>query len=175
MLKVNARNFNTEAEFHSYVQPLAHPKIDLFIVDLTGITQGMVEGKPHLPEVLDQFAAWMKTEGLLEEGVKSCFVTCGDWDLKTALPRNCDFLKLDYPDYFKRWINIKTCFQSAVGKKGGGMGAMLRDLHLPLDGRHHSGIDDSRNIAKILQELARRDERLRKGLVEPRTLLRHRE
>ena len=172
VLKVDARTFNTEAEFHSYVQPLAHPAIDPFIVDLTGITQGMVAGKPNLPEVLDQFDAWMKAEGLLEEGIKSCFVTCGDWDLKTALPGNCDYLKLSYPHYLKRWINIKTCFQSAMGRRAGGMTSMLRDLHLSLDGRHHSGIDDSRNIAKILRELAKRDKRLEEGLVEPRTLLR---
>ena len=51
------------------------------------------------------------------------------------------------------------------------MKTMLRDLKLPLDGRHHSGIDDSKNIAKILQELARRNERLSRGFVEPRVLV----
>ncbi len=28
------------------------------------------------------FDEWMKSEGLLEDSVKSAFVTCGDWDLK---------------------------------------------------------------------------------------------
>lgn len=36
------------------------------------------------------------------------------------------------------------------------MAAMLRELGLPLEGRHHSGIDDSRNIARIFQTLLRR-------------------
>jgi inhibitor of KinA sporulation pathway (predicted exonuclease) len=30
---------------------------------------------------------------------------------------------------------------------------MLNRLNLKLDGRHHSGIDDARNIAKIAQTL----------------------
>ena len=72
--------------------------------------------------------------------------------------------------YLKQWINIKTYFSSIVGKKGHGMKYMLEELGLTLDGRHHSGIDDSKNIAKILKELARRDANLREGLVKPRVL-----
>ncbi len=100
-----------------------------------------------------------------------CFVTCGDWDLKTALPANCNYLQLSYPDYLKRWINIKSYFEATMRKRGSGMASMLQDLNLQLDGRHHSGIDDTRNIAKILRELIKRSESLQKGLVEPRVLL----
>jgi 2'-phosphotransferase len=41
-------------------------------------------------------------------------------------------------------------------RQGLGMAAMLDTLNLPLIGRHHSGIDDSRNIARIFLELVRR-------------------
>ena len=167
VLKVNARTLRTEAIFHSYVQPIIHPRITPLCTELTGITQNMVDGQPTLPQVLKSLDDWMKREGLLEKGVEFCFVTCGDWDLKTALPVNCHYLKLRYPDYLKRWINIKTYFQAIVRKKGSGMKRMLDELGLALDGRHHSGIDDSKNIAKIVAELARRDDRLKEGLVEP--------
>ena len=51
------------------------------------------------------------------------------------------------------------------------MKTMLRDLHLELEGRHHSGLDDSKNIAKILKTLALRDpEKLGQGLVAPKVL-----
>ena len=33
--------------------------------------------------VLQKFDKWMETEGLWQDGIKSVFVTCGDWDLKT--------------------------------------------------------------------------------------------
>lgn len=171
VLKINAQTLKTESEFHTYVKPIAHPKIDPFITDLCGITQDMVEGQPVLPDVLKQFDGWMKSEKLLDGGVNFCFVTCGDWDLKTALPANCNYLQLSYPDYLKRWINIKSYFEATMRKRGSGMASMLQDLNLQLDGRHHSGIDDTRNIAKILRELIKRSESLQKGLVEPRVLL----
>lgn len=170
VLKVNARSLETESTFHSYVQPIIHPILNPICTEITGITQDMVDGQPILPEVLKSLDAWMKSEGLLEKGVEFCFVTCGDWDLKTGLPINCHYLKLPYADYLKRWINIKSYFKDIVGKKGSGMKYMLKELGLSLDGRHHSGIDDSKNIAKILLELAGRNHSLREGLVEPRVL-----
>ena len=171
VLKLNVKTLEIESTFHTYVQPTVEPSITAFITDLTGITQDMVKGKPILSMVLDQLHHWMMSEGLLDGKVNFIFVTCGDWDLKTALSNNCAFLKLEYHDYLKRWINIKAYFQLVTGKKGSGMDSMLTDLGLTLDGRHHSGIDDSRNIAKILVELMRREDGdLLKGWVQPRKL-----
>lgn len=170
VLKINSRTLETESTFHTYVQPIIHKQLNPFCTELTGITQEMVDGQPTLPETLTLLDDWMKREGLLEKDVNSCFVTCGDWDLKKGLPVNCDYLSISYPDYLKRWINIKTYFQAIVGQKGHSMKTMLRDLKLTLDGKHHSGIDDSKNIAKILVELISRNDRLAHGLVEPRVL-----
>lgn len=170
VLKVNANSFETESVFHTYVQPVIHPTLNPVCTEITGITQDMVTGQPTLEEALQLLDSWMKKEGLLEKGNSFCFVTCGDWDLKSGLPINCDFLNILYPTYLKRWINIKTYFQATTGKKGYGMKTMLSDLQLELDGRHHSGIDDSKNIAKILRELAKRNEQLQQGIVTPRTL-----
>ncbi|CAF4311592.1 unnamed protein product, partial [Rotaria magnacalcarata] len=45
----------------------------------------------------------------------------------------------------------------AVGKYShGGMMGMLNDLNIRHVGRHHSGIDDCKNIAEILKVLAER-------------------
>jgi hypothetical protein len=38
------------------------------------------------------------------------FLTCGDWDLKTMLPSQCRHFNLAYPNYFKKWINVKKVF-----------------------------------------------------------------
>ncbi len=53
--------------------------------------------------------------------------------------------------WYGQFINIKDMYQQCYNRKGYGMKSMLDALHLSLDGRHHRGIDDSRNIAKILQ------------------------
>ena len=175
VLKINATTLRTESEFHTYVQPIIHPRLNSKCTEITGITQGMVDGKPILPDVLKQLDDWMKSEGLLSPKVKFIFVTCGDWDLKSCISTNCDYLKLEYQDYLKRWINIKTYFGDLMGKKGFGMKSMLEDLGLSLDGRHHSGIDDCRNITKILVTLIKRGSSLRNGWVKPRTLVQKRE
>ena len=36
------------------------------------------------------------------------------------------------------------------------MDKLMRELDLPLIGRHHSGIDDCRNIARIVELMCRR-------------------
>lgn len=112
VLKINAKTLETESIFHTYVQPVIHKKVNPVCTELTGITQEMVDGQPTLPETLAMLDEWMKKEGLLEKGVNFCFVTCGDWDLKKGLPVNCDYLDIAYPDYLKRWINIKSYFQA---------------------------------------------------------------
>ena len=108
VLKVNSRTFETESEFHSYIQPTIHTRLNPVCTEITGITQEMVDGQPTLPEVLKRLDEWMKGEGLLVGGVMTCFVTCGDWDLKTGLPVQCQYQNLEYPDYLRKWINIKV-------------------------------------------------------------------
>ena len=61
---------------------------------------------------------------------------------------------INIKDGFKQWVSAKKPKGKAV-KNARGMTGMLDALGLELVGRHHSGIDDSRNIAAILQELAR--------------------
>ena len=154
VLKVNAQTLETESVFHTYVRPTAHPILTPFCTQLTGITQDQVDGKPTLSEVLKQFNLWMESNGLLDPSISFSFVTCGDWDLKTMLPGQCKHFNLPIQDYFRKWINIKIVFFNVTGVKAKGMPFMLDHFKLQLDGRHHSGIDDSKNIAKILAKLA---------------------
>lgn len=153
VLLINSRTLQTEAEFHTYVRPTANPLLTQFCTELTGITQDNVDGQPILAEVLERFHEWYTSHDLHNPDISSCFVTCGDWDLKTMLPNQCRNFGLKKRAYFQRWINIKRVFQAATGVRAKGMPFMLNHFGLELEGRHHSGIDDSRNIAKILIEL----------------------
>ena len=65
----------------------------------------MVQDEAPLSVVLGDFHQWLISENLLNK--KFAFVTCGDWDLKTLLPRQCIHTGLGIPAYFKSWINIK--------------------------------------------------------------------
>jgi ERI1 exoribonuclease 3 len=73
------------------------------------------------------------------------------------LRSQCDYFKLPRAEYFDRWINIKKSFNQALGRYArDGMMGMLKDLNIQHTGRHHSGIDDCKNIAEILKALAQR-------------------
>lgn len=117
----------------------------------------MVTNQPTLDQVLTNFHQWLENEKLLDPKTKSIFVTCGDWDLHKMLPSQCDYFRFERPEYFDHWINIKKSFQKATGKfaKNGMMG-MLHDLNISHQGRHHSGIDDCKNIAEVLRVLIQR-------------------
>ena len=154
VLKVNARTLQTEKYFHTYVRPTSHPILTPFCTELTGITQDKVDGQPMLADVLHAFHNWMDSNNLLDPNVSFCFVTCGDWDLQTMLPGQCRHFKIPIKKYFCRWINIKKVFHEVTGVKPRGMPSMLDYFGLRLEGRHHSGIDDSRNIARILAKIA---------------------
>lgn len=65
----------------------------------------MVEEEEPLEMVLADFHQWLTRENLLKQ--KFAFVTCGDWDLRQLLPRQCLHTGLNIPAYFKSWINIK--------------------------------------------------------------------
>jgi ERI1 exoribonuclease 3 len=83
------------------------------------------------------------------------FVTCGDWDLNTCLRQEVKAKQIKLPAYFNRYINIKAYFPKVLQSKAkiGGMMQMLDKLNIKHEGKHHSGIDDVRNISKICTTL----------------------
>jgi len=81
------------------------------------------------------------------------FLTVGNWDLGTALPNQCRYSGIKVPPYLRSWCDIKTVFKKHYGVKSGGMVKMLAYFNLQLDGRHHSGIDDCYNTARIVDAM----------------------
>ncbi|XP_069794923.1 ERI1 exoribonuclease 3-like isoform X3 [Narcine bancroftii] len=153
ILKLHGRTLEIESIFHTYVQPVVHPTLTPFCTELTGIEQSMVDGKPTLPEVLQMVDDWMREKGLLDLKVNSIFVTCGDWDLKTMLPGQCQYLGLPVPDYFKKWINLKKAYSFAMGNyPKNGLPFMIKGLNLQHIGKLHSGIVFTQETASCIRK-----------------------
>jgi len=140
----------------SFVRPVFHPTLSEFCTSLTSIRQEQVEGAPVFPDALETHQAWLASHGLLEREGAFAFVTCGDWDLRSMLPRQCAASRIPIPQVYRRWINVKTIFTRTLKKRAGSMPEMLGALGLELEGRHHRGIDDCRNIARIVLALEAR-------------------
>ena len=145
-------------EFEAFVRPVHHPELSEFCTELTSIRQEDVADAPIFSEVFDRHLAWLRGHNLLGDEDPGVIVTCGDWDLATMLPVQCRASErsiAELPPIYRRWINIKKIFRDTRrGAKAFGMATMLNNLGLELLGRHHRGIDDCRNIARMALALA---------------------
>jgi len=148
---ISAESLETVATFHHYIKPTQKPLLTAFCTDLTGIKQETVDKGIILQEALEELHTFLVDNKLLDKSWT--FVTCGDWDLRSCLKREAQTKDLELRQYMTGYINIKSLYQQVFGHRAGGMPQMLTACGLSLDGRHHSGIDDSRNIAKILVHL----------------------
>jgi len=152
---LNAKTLEIVDEFHQYVRPTSHPILTKFCTKLTGIQQEWVDKGNTIDVVLKDYDKWLRSHNLFKEGGRPsfAFITCGDWDLNTCLKNQCKDENIPKSTYFNSWINIKKVYASFCKTKMGDMVKMLEGLHIPLSGRHHSGIDDCRNITKIAQRI----------------------
>jgi len=139
--------------FHTYIKPVVNPVLTSFCTELTGITQDVVNKGPVFKDALKLFQKFL-SDRELNTGTKTLlFVTCGDWDLKTMLPAQLTVSQLAGPTIFSQWCNLKFLFSKFYKERRQtrGMGDMLKSLGLNLEGHHHSGIDDCKNIVRIVQ------------------------
>ncbi|KAJ3093327.1 ERI1 exoribonuclease 3 [Physocladia obscura] len=137
------------AEFHTFVQP---PR-SLDWANSKGITASTFEAAPPFPLVWASVARFFVDNNAT--AANTLLITCGDWDLRALLPAELSRHQLSLPSeqdpLFLVWCNIKHAFFALTGKKADSMVRMLNVIGQPLVGVHHSGIDDSRNIASIAQ------------------------
>ncbi|GMT24416.1 hypothetical protein PFISCL1PPCAC_15713 [Pristionchus fissidentatus] len=158
--KLNSSTLEVDSIFHEYVRPTERPELSTFCTELTGIIQEMVDKSDPLPVVLNSFERWIDSEGLRNDSF--AFVTCGDWDLQVQLRNEAAYKNLALPSHFSSWINVKKSFCELTGTFPKGMKDILKHMNTELQGRHHSGIDDVRNIVEITRWLVREGHVLRK-------------
>ncbi|CAI5449766.1 unnamed protein product [Caenorhabditis angaria] len=152
VVQLKTSNWQEIRRFHKYVKPSENPKISTFCTNLTGIIQEMIDGQENLEEVLKSFDDWIKED---DDLTNFAMVTCGDWDLKVALPLEAEYKQLEIPEYLKNWINVKKAYAEHTGHFARSMKHLLEIYQLKFEGRHHSGIDDVTNICEIVKCLGK--------------------
>ncbi|KAJ1953453.1 ERI1 exoribonuclease 3 [Dispira parvispora] len=145
-------------EFHHYVQPVHRPQLTRACVESTGIEQRVVDQASTFPSVFDDALMFITEYDMRARAAGGIFtfVTFGDWDLRKMLPLQCRLSGIQPPAYFRRWINMKKAFAEQFEFQAGspvGMRDMLTRLQLPFIGKHHSGIDNARNVASALKRM----------------------
>lgn len=121
-------------------------EISAFCTELTTITPELIaaEGLSY-----KEACALIRKE---YQGQSRAWASFGAYDLK-HIQRQCQEMGVGYP-LSPSHINVKTLFALKNGLNHElGMAGALEHLGLPLEGTHHRGVDDARNIAKILRSI----------------------
>lgn len=132
---VRTQDLVIDSEFQTFVRPIVHPKLTPFCTQLTTIAQGDVDHAPTFPDAIAALTRFIA-------GRDALFCSWGEYDRnqfeldaarhRTALP------------FRERHLNLKWMF------RGKGVGDAFRRLGLAFEGTQHRGIDDARNIARLL-------------------------
>ena len=138
----------TIEEFDRFVQPIQKPHLSEFCRDLTHISQENVDQENTFDVVFPEFLNWI--------GAGSYSIaTWGEYDIK-HIQIDCKRHSLGFPKRFKKkHINVKAAFAKKKKIRPCGMEQALQMMYIPLEGTHHRGIDDARNVAGIFRLLLR--------------------
>ncbi|KAI0637192.1 ribonuclease H-like domain-containing protein [Trametes polyzona] len=184
--KGKARELEVVDEFRSFVRPTWRPQLSPFCTSLTGITQEQVDNAPSFPEVLDRFRSFLAKHRLIDSESgrrlsRFCFCSDGPYDIRDFVVKQCFISKIPIPNWltwdvmdvrrvvgeFHAFATASPADRDAERRPTGAFPlprrvtlSIPRQLHAlglePFEGRQHSGIDDTRNIARLVVELARR-------------------
>lgn len=163
VVMIDAQSMEFIDSFHRFVRPTAmsEQRITEYIegkYGKFGVDRVWHDTAIPFKEVLQEFEDWIGNHSLwkTEQGGSlnsAAFVTCGNWDLKTKIPEQCKVSKIKLPTYFMEWINLKDIYLNFYSRRATGMMTMMRELQMPIVGSHHLGIDDSKNIARVVQRM----------------------
>jgi inhibitor of KinA sporulation pathway (predicted exonuclease) len=141
---VEAEYLQPVAEFQTFVRPVVRPWLTAFCTELTSITQDDVDGAPVFAEAMADWRRWLRRHA----GRSFVFCSWGRYD-RNQLRQDAARAGCDLPTG-RHHVDLKTRFADVMGIRRCGMARALSMCGLPLEGTHHRGIDDARNIAKIL-------------------------
>jgi inhibitor of KinA sporulation pathway (predicted exonuclease) len=141
---VNIDNREIEKNDSILVRP-QKSKVSKFCTKLTTLTQEQVDKGVTFQEA-------MKTLRDEYDSQNRLFVSWGDYDRK-MFERNCKDYGVKYP-FGPRHMNLKNAFAVLNGlDREVGLDSALPYYSLTLEGTHHRGVDDAKNIAKIFQNI----------------------
>ncbi|OJJ20318.1 3'-5' exonuclease [marine bacterium AO1-C] len=150
IIEIGAVAINDEGEwideFDIFVKPLLHPVLSDFCIQLTSITQEMVDKASNFPQALQEFQNWITNCGSTEEDYVLC--SWGHYD-RVQFKNDCVLHGLDAA-WLASHISLKHQYADLKNlRRPIGMKKALQREGLKLDGTHHRGLDDAQNIAKI--------------------------
>uniref|UniRef100_A0AC35F1C4 Exonuclease domain-containing protein n=1 Tax=Panagrolaimus sp. PS1159 TaxID=55785 RepID=A0AC35F1C4_9BILA len=151
---IDAKNKVIVDTFQEYVKPRIHPELSEFCIDFTGISQETVDNAESLHKVIVLFRKWLiKNE--LKDPRKYLIVTDGREDIRHFLNLGLLINNLPFPHELRCFADIKVLFRK--WHNGSSKFLDMMDFYgLKFEGRHHCGLDDAKNIARLVMKMCSR-------------------
>lgn len=137
------------ASFQSFVHPTRRPQLTAFCRELTQIHQADVDAAPTLKELQPHFDAWLQPYLQDAQG----WLSWGDYDRQQF---DVEWRRQQLDSCLARLphFNLKKLFhrqfKSLAGPKRVGLNRALELTGLQFAGTQHRGLDDARNIARLV-------------------------
>ena len=132
-------------EFCQFVKPIRHPRLSDFCKELTSIRQESIDTAPHFYDAIERFKTWI---GVGTHAYLLC--SWGYYD-RRQLEADSALHHLD-PAWLAPHISLKHQHAKLAGlRRALGMARALAHEGLSLEGTHHRGLDDARNVAKVFR------------------------
>ncbi len=143
----DTETFKIVGQFQTFVCPVRHPQLTEFCKKLTSITQEQVDNAPIFQEAMARLTLWLTN---YEDYV---FVSWGKYDY-SQFGRECAYNGVDYP-FGTGHIDMKRELAAIMHMKPRGIQRMLAYFQMEFEGTPHRGIDDVRNIARLIERVYR--------------------
>ena len=139
---VDAETLEAVDEFQAFVRPQRHPVLTEYCTALTHITQAMVDAADSFAQAFPRFVETLVVENDL------VFASWGGYD-RRQLRRDCAYHDLVYP--FEEHLDLSIEYTQHAGLvRRASMARALESVGMTMDGSQHRGIDDARNLARLL-------------------------
>ncbi|MEO1217369.1 MAG: 3'-5' exonuclease [Bacteroidota bacterium] len=150
IIEIGAVSINEQGEvlgeFAEFIKPKLNPILSDFCLELTSISQAAIDTAQTFPEVIKDFQDWI---GVNQREYFLC--SWGFYD-KRQFSKDCQLHEID-TNWLEAHISVKHQYAKIKAlSKPCGMARALNLEELVLEGTHHRGIDDARNISRIFRK-----------------------
>ncbi|MEK9627523.1 MAG: 3'-5' exonuclease [Nitrospinota bacterium] len=137
--------------FHILIRPIKNPQLSDYIIDLTGITQDMIdrEGVPF-PKALSRFTKFI--------GEDPIHIFCNGDD-SDVIAENCKIHGMEIPTVFRQSSGLRLYFSETLGlpEKICNSAQLPELCGLVNNEKAHNALGDARSISQALRHLQRKD------------------
>lgn len=143
-ISIDAKGVEILSTFNELVKPSRNPRLSDYIVDLTGISQSMVDDLGvDFPSALEQFYQFC------HQGELRCLAWGNDPNI---LRENCQLNDIIMPEFSGGFTDLKKrATELLLDGAELSSGELAMHFQLPLSGHQHNALYDVRSLAGALQ------------------------